>query len=49
MIDQATNRDLSADLTNHLAETEKQIERLDKVFKKRSRSPQCHSCPAMPA
>ena len=34
MIEQATNRDLSAGLRAHLEETEKQIERLEKVFEK---------------
>ena len=34
MIEMATNRDLSAGLNAHLEETNKQIERLDKVFRK---------------
>src|SRR3954449_6114758 len=34
MIDKATNRDLVAGLKLHLEETNKQIDRLDKVFQK---------------
>lgn len=34
MIEQATNRDLAEGLKTHLGETNKQIERLDQVFKK---------------
>ena len=34
MIDKATNRDLSAGLKAHLEETNKQVERLQKVFEK---------------
>ena len=34
MIDKATNRDLALGLKNHLKETNKQIERLDQVFKR---------------
>ncbi|MBV9958712.1 MAG: DUF892 family protein, partial [Acidobacteria bacterium] len=32
MIEKATNRDLATGLRNHLEETKKQIERLEKVF-----------------
>lgn len=39
MIEQATNRDLSQGLTSHLEETQKQIERLDQVFKKLGQKP----------
>src|SRR3977135_3654133 len=39
MIDQATNRDLAQGLKNHLEETNKQIERLDQVFKKLGKRP----------
>ena len=39
MIDKATNRDLIAGLKNHLEETNKQIERLDQVFKKLGQEP----------
>ena len=38
MIEQATNRDLSAGLTSHLEETQRQIGRLEQVFKKLARS-----------
>jgi len=47
MIDQATNRDLTQGLKNHLEETNKQIERLDQVFKKLGKSPQSIDCPAI--
>jgi ferritin-like metal-binding protein YciE len=39
MIDKATNRDLAAGLKAHLEETNKQIERLDKVFQKLDKKP----------
>ena len=39
MIEKATNRDLSTGLKNHLEETNKQIERLDQVFKKLGKQP----------
>jgi ferritin-like metal-binding protein YciE len=47
MIDQATNRDLAAGLKMHLEETNKQIERLDKVFQKLDRKPSGTQCPAI--
>ena len=47
MIDQATNRDLAQGLKNHLEETNKQIERLDQVFKKLGKTPQATDCPAI--
>src|SRR3569832_1611798 len=47
MIDQATNRDLSQGLKNHLEETNKQIERLDQVFKKLGQTPSGTDCPAI--
>ncbi|HWN77396.1 MAG TPA: DUF892 family protein, partial [Bradyrhizobium sp.] len=47
MIDQATNRDLSQGLKNHLEETKKQIERLDQVFKKLGKQPSGTDCPAI--
>ena len=47
MIEQATNRDLSAGLRNHLEETKKQIERLDQVFKKLGQKPSGTDCPAI--
>ena len=39
MIDKATNRDLATGLKTHLEETNKQIERLDKVFQKLGKQP----------
>jgi ferritin-like metal-binding protein YciE len=47
MIDQATNRDLAQGLKNHLEETNKQIERLDQVFKKLGKKPSGADCPAI--
>lgn len=47
MIDQATNRDLAQGLKDHLAETNKQIERLDQVFKKLGATPSGAACPAI--
>ena len=47
MIDQATNRDLAQGLKNHLEETNKQVERLDQVFKKLGKTPQSTDCPAI--
>jgi len=47
MIDLATNRDLSKGLSDHLEETKKQIERLDKVFEKLGKSPGGTRCPAI--
>lgn len=47
MIDQATNRDLALGLKNHLEETNKQIERLEQVFKKLGKSPSGTKCPAI--
>jgi ferritin-like metal-binding protein YciE len=47
MIDQATNRDLALGLKNHLEETNKQIERLDQVFKKLSKQPSGADCQAI--
>jgi ferritin-like metal-binding protein YciE len=47
MIEQATNRDLSQGLKNHLEETNKQIERLDQVFKKLGKQPSGTDCPAI--
>lgn len=47
MIDKATNRDLIAGLKNHLEETNKQIERLDQVFKKLGQKPKGTTCPAI--
>ena len=47
MIDKATNRDLAAGFKNHLEETNKQIERLDKVFQKLGKQPSGTTCPAI--
>jgi ferritin-like metal-binding protein YciE len=47
MIDKATNRDLSNGLKTHLEETNKQIERLDKVFQKLDKKPSSTQCPAI--
>jgi ferritin-like metal-binding protein YciE len=47
MIDKATNRELGKALRDHLAETEHQVMRLDKVFKNLGQSPKGTDCPAM--
>jgi ferritin-like metal-binding protein YciE len=47
MIDKATNRDLSKGLKDHLEETEKQIGRLDQVFKMLEQKPKGVKCPAI--
>ena len=47
MIDQSTNTDLKRGLKNHLEETNKQIERLDQVFKKLGKTPSGTDCPAI--
>ena len=47
MIDKATNRDLVTGLKNHLEETNKQIERLQKVFEKLGKEPRGAQCPAI--
>src|SRR4051794_5888184 len=47
MIEQATNRDLTQGLKTHLEETNKQIERLDQVFKKLGKKPSGTDCPAI--
>jgi ferritin-like metal-binding protein YciE len=47
LIDNATNRDLTKGLKNHLQETKKQIERLDQVFKKLGKQPEGVKCPAI--
>ncbi len=47
MIDKATNRDLIAGLKAHLEETNKQIERLEKVFAKLGKQPSGTDCPAI--
>ena len=47
MIDLASNRDLVQGLKLHLEETNKQIERLDQVFKKLGKKPSGTDCPAI--
>jgi ferritin-like metal-binding protein YciE len=47
MIDKATNRDLAKGLRDHLAETEKQVGRLEQVFKKLGQDPQGVRCPGI--
>jgi ferritin-like metal-binding protein YciE len=47
MINKATNRDLANGLKTHLEETNKQIERLDKVFQKLDKKPSSTQCPAI--
>ena len=47
LAEKATNRDLKQALKTHLDETNKQIERLDQVFKKLGQSPKGVDCPAI--
>jgi ferritin-like metal-binding protein YciE len=47
MIDKATNRDLATGLKGHLEETNKQVERLQKVFEKLGKEPSGTDCPAI--
>jgi ferritin-like metal-binding protein YciE len=47
MIDKANNRDLVAGLKGHLEETNKQVERLQKVFEKLGKEPSGMQCPAI--
>src|SRR5258705_2274113 len=47
MIEKATNRDLVAGLKGHLEETNKQVERLQKVFEKLGKQPSGAQCPAI--
>lgn len=47
MIEMATNRDLSAGLRAHREETEKQIGRLEQVFKLLGEEPKGVTCPAI--
>jgi ferritin-like metal-binding protein YciE len=47
MIEKATNRDLASGLKAHLDETNKQIERLQKVFEKFGQAPRGTTCPAI--
>jgi ferritin-like metal-binding protein YciE len=47
MIENATNRDLTKGLKDHLEETNKQVARLDQVFKLLGKEPQGVKCPAI--
>jgi ferritin-like metal-binding protein YciE len=47
MVEKATNRDLTAALKNHLAETEKQISRLEQVFDLLGQKAKATTCPAI--
>jgi ferritin-like metal-binding protein YciE len=47
MIDKSTNRDLAAGQKSHLEETNKQVERLQKVFEKLGKEPSGTQCPAI--
>jgi ferritin-like metal-binding protein YciE len=47
MIEKATNRDLIAGLKGHLEDTNKQIERLEKVFEKLGKKAGGDQCPAI--
>jgi ferritin-like metal-binding protein YciE len=47
LIGQATNRDLAQALKLHLEETNKQVERLEQVFKKLDQKPSGTDCPAI--
>jgi len=47
MIEKATNRDLVTGLKNHLEETNKQVERLEKAFAKLGKEPSGTTCPAI--
>ena len=47
MIEKSTNRELATGLRNHLAETEQQVSRLDRVFKALGQTPTGTDCPAM--
>jgi ferritin-like metal-binding protein YciE len=47
MIDKATNRELVTGLKNHLEETNKQVERLQKVFEKLGKQASGTQCPAI--
>jgi ferritin-like metal-binding protein YciE len=47
MIDKATNRDLVTGLKSHLEETNRQVERLQKVFEKLGKEPSGTQCPAI--
>jgi ferritin-like metal-binding protein YciE len=47
MIEKATNRELTSALRDHLAETEKQVSRLEQVFHLLAEDPKGTKCPAI--
>lgn len=47
MIEKATNRELTTAFRNHLAETEKQVKRLEQAFELLGQEPKGTSCPAI--
>lgn len=47
MISAASNKDLKKALKDHLAETRRQVQRLDKVFARTEYSPRGHKCVGM--
>jgi ferritin-like metal-binding protein YciE len=47
MVDKVKNRDLKKGLKDHLEETEKQVNRLDQIFKMLGHEPQGVHCPAI--
>jgi ferritin-like metal-binding protein YciE len=47
LIEKATNRDLTKGLKDHLEETEKQVARLEQVFKLLGQEPKGVKCPAI--
>jgi ferritin-like metal-binding protein YciE len=47
LIDKSTNRELTAELRNHLRETENQVKRLEQVFEKIGEEPKGVDCPAI--
>ena len=47
MIEKATNRELTTAFRNHLAETEKQVKRLEQAFKLLGQEPKGTKCPAI--
>ena len=47
MIEKATNRELTSAFKSHLAETEKQVQRLEQAFELIGQTPKGTSCPAI--
>ena len=47
MIEKATNRDLTKGLSQHLEETNKQVERLEQVFRLLGEEPKAVKCPGI--